>query len=312
MRCAAYQPASRRAFSWNQPSNNRRPPARLERQDITASKLDRLEPALDAFLSFDARALQLAIDADPGLVDLRVRGNTLLELATQPSTGAVPPDVIETLISAGAELDRALNLAGCWNLPELATQLLAAGADPAARADAGITPLESAAMHGSQEVADVLLARGLHRNSLWLAAAAGLLDELRSWVAPSGALLKPAGEYRPNFADVGRPAGAAPTDDPAEILGEALVFAAANGRTNTLDYLHGAGVNIDARPYRNTTGLHLAIQLCKPEMVTHLLELGAATSIRDDQYDSDARGWAAACDDGTPRAGAVRALLDAR
>ena len=99
---------------------------------MAPSETARLEPALDAFLSFDAAALRSAIDADPGVVHLRTRGNTLLERATQPSTGTVPAAVVDVLISAGAKLDRALNLAGCWNLPDPATQLLQAGANPAA------------------------------------------------------------------------------------------------------------------------------------------------------------------------------------
>ena len=276
---------------------------------MAASAETRLEEALDALLSHDAERLRAALDADPALVHRSVGSNTLLETATQPVAGAVPAEVIAVLIEGGAELDRALNLAGCWNLAELAEQLLDAGADPAARADAGITPLESAAMHGSADAADVLVRHGVHRSGLWLAAAAGQLELVRDWVDSDGTLLAPPGSYRPNFADVGRPAGAAPSEEPSEILGEALVFAAANGRLNVVDYLVGVGVDVDARPYRNTTGLHLAIQLGKLEMVRHLLELGASTTIRDDEYSSDALGWASACDKGSSPGPEIRELL---
>ena len=276
-----------------------------------SSDAARIEPALRAFLAGDAPALQRAVDADPDVVNLYVGENTLLELATQPQMSSVPRDVITVLIDAGAALDRALNLAGCWNLPELARQLLDAGADPTARADANITPLESAAMHGSRESADVLVAHGVHRGGLWLAAAAGQLDLVRSWVDAGGNLLRPPGAYRPNFADVGRPAGAPPTDDATEIVGEAFVFAAANGRRRVVEYLHAAGVDVDSRPYRNTTGLHLAIQFSKLEMVHRLLDLGASTSIEDDQYRSDAPGWARACDRGSPIGAAIRSVVEA-
>ena len=168
---------------------------------------------------------------DPGVVNLRVGDDTMLELMTQPEAGPPSTEMVDVLICAGADLDRALNLAGCWNLADLCTQLLAAGADPAARADAGITPLESAALHSSTEAADVLVAHGLHRPTLWLAAAAGLLPEVRRWVAPDGSLLANPGPCRPNWADVGRPAGTPPTDDPAEVVGEAFVFAALNSPT---------------------------------------------------------------------------------
>lgn len=269
---------------------------------------DRVQPALHAFLAGDVDMLRAAITSDPEIVNLSWQGNTLLEWATQPPHG-IDPSVVQVLIDHGANLDRALNLAGCWNLPALCQQLLAGGADPTARADAGITPLESAAMHGSTQAADILIGYGLHRPGLWLAAAAGRLDLVRSWVDPSGALLKPAGPYRPNWADVGRPPGTEPSDDPNEILGEALVFAAANGRAEVVDYLLDVGVDIDARPYRNTTGLHLAIQFHKPETVRQLLSRGASTNIVDDEFGSDAGGWAAACDDGSPAAESIVAFL---
>ena len=269
----------------------------------------RVQPALHAVLTGDADGLRAALEADPGAVDLKIGENTMLEWMTQPEGGTPAPEIVEVLINAGAYLDRALNLAGCWNLADLCTQLLAAGADPAARADAGITPLESAAMHSSTEAADVLVAHGLHRPSLWLAAAAGLLPEVRDWVAPDGSLLADPGPYRPNWADVGRPAGEPPTDDPAEIVGEALVFAALNNRQAVVDYLLDAGADIDARPYRNTTGLHFAIQFQRAGMVRHLLDRGASVTIEDANYGSDAAGWARACDDGSDTAAAIAAMV---
>ena len=271
---------------------------------------DRIRPALHAFLAGDATALEAAVDADPAVIDLAWNGNTLLEWATQPPHD-IDPAVIEVLLERGARIDRALNLAACWNLPELCARLLAAGADPRARADAGITPLESAAMHGSTEAADVLARHGLHRPSLWLAAAAGHLDLVREWVFPTLVLADGPGPHRPDWSAVGRAAGPAPGDDPAEIIGEAFVMAAANGRTAIVDHLLAAGADIDARPYRNTTGLHLAIQFAKPHMVARLLELGASTDIRDDEHRSDARGWARACNDGSPQRAEIVELLAA-
>ena len=272
---------------------------------------ERIQPALHALLSGDVDGLRVALQADPGTVNLRVGDDTMLELTTQPEAGTPSPEMIDVLVGAGADLDRALNLAGCWNLADLCTQLLAAGADPAARADAGITPLESAAMHSSTEAADVLAAHGLHRPNLWLAAAAGLLPAVRDWVAPDGSLLADPGPHRPNWADVGRPAGARPSDDPAEIVGEALVFAALNNRRDVVDYLLDAGADVDARPYQDTTALHFAIQFQRPEMVRHLLDRGASVTVEDANFGSDAAGWAQACDDGSETAASIRALVGA-
>ena len=269
---------------------------------MAASDDERVQPALHALLSGDVDGLRAALEADPGAVNLKIGENTMLEWMTQPEGGPPSPEMVEVLIGAGADLDRALNLAGCWNLADLCAQLLAAGADPAARADAGITPLESAAMHSSTEAADVLVAHGLHRPTLWLAAASGLLAEVRRWVAADGSLRADPGPYRPDWADVGRPAGTPPTDDPDQIVGEALVFAALNNRRDVVDHLLDAGADIDARPYQDTTALHFAIQFQRPEMVYHLLDRGASVTIEDANYGSDASGWAQACDDGSDAA----------
>ena len=226
----------------------------------------RVQPALHAMLADDAPGLRSAIEADSEIVAITWGENTLLEWVTQPPHG-ISDEIVETLIDAGSFLDRALNLAGCWNLDRLCSQLLAAGADPAATADAGITPLESAALHGSTRSADVLARQGLHRPSLWVAAATGQVAAVQGWVSADGELLKSPGPYRPNLADVGHPPGQPPTDDPDEIIGEALVFAGANNRMGAVDYLVAGGADIDARPYLNTTALHLAIMFTNPDAV---------------------------------------------
>lgn len=90
---------------------------------------ERMQPALHALLSGDADGLRAALAADPELIDAPWNGNTLLEWATQQPHGAAP-GCVAVLIAAGASLNRALGLAGCWNLADLCVQLLAAGADP--------------------------------------------------------------------------------------------------------------------------------------------------------------------------------------
>lgn len=275
---------------------------------MPAGKDERLLPALNALRSGDADRLRAVLDADPEVVNLEVGGNTMIESLTQPGA-PLSLEIVDVLIYGGAEVDRALNLAACWNLADLCSRLLAAGSDPTARADAGITPLESAAMHSSTEAADLLVEHGLHRRTLWLAAATGLLPVVRDWVAIDGSLLADPGPYRPDWADVGRPAGRPVTDDPAEIVGEALVFAAANDRRSVVDYLLGAGADVDARPYRNTTALHFAIQFGRLDTVRHLLRRGASVTIEDGTYGSDAAGWAEACENGNEDGTAIRRLV---
>ena len=50
------------------------------------------------------------------------------------------------------------------------------------------------------------------------------------------------------------------------------MFAALNDRRAVVDYLLDTGVDVDARPYRNTTALHFAIQFRRHDMVRHLLD----------------------------------------
>ena len=94
-------------------------------------------------------------------------------------------------------------------------------------------------------------------------------------------------------------------------MGEAFVFAALNDRHDVVDYLLDSGADIDARPYRNTTALHFAVQFGRVEMVRHLLHRGSSATIEDGTHNSDAAGWARACDDGSEAAATIRGLLGA-
>jgi len=219
-------------------------------------------------------------------------------VVTQPPHG-VDPTCIDVLIDAGSSLDRALGLAGCWNLPGLCTRLLEAGADPTSLCDetSPITPLESAAMHGSTRSADILIEHGLHRPTLWLAAATGRLDLIADWISPNGELLMPPGPYRPNWAHVGRVDAPPPADDPDQILREALTFAALNDRAEVVDHLLDIGVPIDAAPYRGITSLHFTVQYAKPHMVEHLIARGASLEARDDEWNATPTRWAEVCND---------------
>ncbi len=271
----------------------------------------RIAAALRAVEAADLDRFEKTLGNDPETVHARVGGNSVLEWLTQPDFSPPDPRFVDALIEAGAELDRALNLAGCWNLAQLCSQLLAAGADPSARADAGITPLESAAMHSSKEAADVLVGHGLHRPSLWLAAASGQLETVRDWVAPDRTLRRDPGPYRPDWADVGRPAGEAESNDDGEIIGEAFVFAALNDRRGVVEHLLQIGVDVNARPYQNTTALHFAIQFRRTEMVEYLLDRKASTAIRDAIFGAAAKDWAKACHDGSPESGEILRILEA-
>ena len=67
---------------------------------------ERVQPALHALLSGDIDGLRAALEADPGVVNLRVGENTMLEWMTQPEGGVPSPELVAVLIDAGAYLDR--------------------------------------------------------------------------------------------------------------------------------------------------------------------------------------------------------------
>jgi ankyrin repeat protein len=273
----------------------------------------------------DLERLRAMLDEHPELVRQRgTNGNDLFGMAGDL-------DVTRLLIERGADVNRGndygwtkLHSAGYGNDPELARLLLAAGArtDLSARGDGG-TPLIAALFWGHREVVDVL---GLEPRNLRVAAGLGLvalIDELAG-TAAAGAH---RGFYRPHG---GFPAWE-PSDDPQEVIDEALVWAAKCDRVEAIDRLVELGGALDADPYRGTplswaaangclaairrlvelgadvngrgtfggpdhgqgvTALHLAAQSGEAEAVEVLLELGADATIRDDLHGGTPAGWA--------------------
>ena len=208
------------------------------------------------------------LDRHPELVHVRgTNGNDLLGMAADL-------DLVRLLLERGADPNRGnvygwtkLHQAGYSNSRELAQLMLEAGArtDLFARGDGG-TPLVVALFWGHREVMDLL---GREPRNLRVAAGLGLLDEIRE-LARTPEAGAHRGFYRPHG---GFPAWE-PTDDPQEILDEALVWAAKSGRIEALDVLVELGARLDADPYRGTA-LTWAAFNGRTAAVRRLLELGA-------------------------------------
>ncbi|HEV3166994.1 MAG TPA: ankyrin repeat domain-containing protein [Isosphaeraceae bacterium] len=297
------------------------------------------EPFLSAFEAIqagDLGALGLAIRNEPSLVNAGgTNGNTLLNLAMSVKQ----PDAVRLLLDAGADPNRAnnrawspLHQAGYSNQPEMAQVLLDAGADVGAyaRGDGG-TPLTMALFWGHREAADVLATRGLLPDNLRVAAGLGNAERIASFFGVDGKLVQAAGAHRGFY----RPHSGFPawttTDDPQEILDEALVYACKSGRVEVLALLVDRGARVDADPYRGTpllwaasrnrvdvarwlldhgadvnqkatfggpshgkdlTALHLAAQSGHLPMVRFLVERGADLTIRDALYNGTPQSWA--------------------
>jgi ankyrin repeat protein len=266
------------------------------------------------------------LDAHPELVEMRgTNGNDLFGMANDI-------EITRLLLERGADVNRGndygwtkLHQAAYGNDPELARLLLDAGArtDLYARGDGG-TPLIAALFWGHREVVELL---GLEPGNLRVAAGLGRVEMIDELVGTPAAGAH-RGFYRPHG---GFPAWT-PSDDPQEILDEALVWAAKADRVEAIDRLVELGAGVEADPYRGTPlswaasngrlaairrlvelgadpngrttfggpthgqgvfPLHLAAQAGQEDAVDLLLELGADPTLRDGLYDGDAAGWAA-------------------
>jgi ankyrin repeat protein len=275
----------------------------------------------------DRERLVELLDRFPDLVVQRgTNGNDLLGMAGDL-------EIVSLLLERGADPNRGndygwtkLHQAGYGNDRELARLMLDAGArsDLFARGDGG-TPLVAALFWGHREVVALL---GREPVNLRVAAGLGDLELIRS-LAGTGQAGAHRGFYRPHG---GFPAWQ-PSDDPHEVLDEALVWAAKSDRAEAIRLLSELGARVDADPYRGTaltwaaangrvsairvlvdlgadpnqrgtfggpshgdgvTAIHLAAQSGQREAVTALLELGADPLIRDNLHGGHALGWARA------------------
>jgi ankyrin repeat protein len=199
-----------------------------------------------------------------------------------------------TLANAkGAHNKTPLHWAAEKNYTEIAELLISAGADINAEVSWGMTPLQWAANMGSRNVADILLKHGAAPQlNMWAAAGLGMLDVVKSfWDSPD--TLKPnAGQARTRDLGDGKWGEAAPPESYAELVSEACHIASRNGHVEVARFLLEKGADINCRGFFGAPGLHWAAIRGHKPMVEFLIEHGADLSLRDQQFNSTALGWA--------------------
>jgi ankyrin repeat protein len=216
----------------------------------------------------DRDELARLLDAHPELAAARgTNGNDLLGMANSL-------DVVRLMLDRGADPTRGndygwtkLHQAGYSNWPELARVMLAAGGrtDLSARGDGG-TPLIAALFWGHRDVVTLL---GREPGNLRVAAGLGLVDMIRELSGTPA-----AGAHRAFYRPHGGFPAWQPSDDPQEVVDEALVWAAKSGRVEALATLVELGADVNADPYRGTALTWAAVNGHVPA-VRALVELGA-------------------------------------
>jgi ankyrin repeat protein len=281
-----------------------------ERQD----RWRRLRPQAEALLAGDtARMAQLT----PGQADTLLQMLAMREiLGTKLGEGlGVPRAAVDVLIGKTTSLDSPLPQAVRSDRVEYVRLLLGAGADPGTRAG-GITLLETAIYSGSTQIVDLLAEHGIVPAALWTYAACGRLDLVRACFDADGRLRPDAALPRPNVADfLPVPAPNPATDDPEQIMAEALVHACQHGRTEVVRWFLDRGLNPDVAPYFGRTGLVWAVMSQQPEVAGLLMERGADPARGDEMVPLGAKALAAillATDQHDPVARQLDKLLRSR
>lgn len=307
---------------------------------------DRFEQARRALDGHDLDRLRALLDAAPQLVAARggVNRNDLLGMAAATRDERL----VTLLLERGADPAAAnvhgwtaLHQAAYVGLPALAALLLDAGAPSGVEArGAGGTPLVVALFWGHAATAELLAGRaGRAPGNLRVAAGLGDLALIEELIGSAGAaggatdagMTSAAGAARAfHRPHTGFPAWT-PSDEPQEILDEALAWAARNDRADAIGLLVARGARLDADVYRGmalawaascgtldaldrllalgadpdgrgsfgglehgegVTALHLAAQHGGIDAIERLLAAGADRTIRDALHGLTAAEWA--------------------
>ncbi len=252
-------------------------------------------PLQAAIVADDAGKLERLLRADPWLATARSLSPcdhpTLLcclVLETPPRRSL--DGLIRLFAELGAELSGPLGAAASIDNVRAAETLLDLGAPIAG--EGTWSPLEEALYWGHSSTVELLLKRGAPVDNLRKYAALGDLQGVKQCFDGDDRLNQEAGEVAWPFGPT------IPVDvrcDRSQIINNALVYAAAWGKTETAGELLTRGAQINAIPAGFDfagTPLHYAALNNRREMVDWLLERSADPAVRDLKVQNTADGWA--------------------
>lgn len=195
--------------------------------------------------------------------------------------------LVERLLAEGADPDglgpdrmTPLHCAAWSGDVRLARILLAGGASPSVvmHGTEGATPLALACFYAQSTVARVLAEPGPEPDNLRTAACLGRpLD--RFW--SDGRLTAQAGVGRSFYRPFDGFPEWTPSDEPQQILDEALSWCVRHGAVDSMAWLVAHGANVNANPYRGTP-LLWAIYADSVPAAAWLLDHGADPDLRHD------------------------------
>jgi hypothetical protein len=252
------------------------------------------QPAEAALAAGDLGALAALFTADPDLATARSGRShpTLLQclVLSMPPVDALE-DLIDYLAHHGAELtDPLIAACGMDNVRAIA-KLLDRGARIAG--NGRWSPLEEALYFGHPASVALLLERGAKVTNLRTAAALGDMAKVAQCFDETGALTAAAGEIASPFIKI--PIPEEHRRDPRQLLDNALVYAAAWGREEAVEFLLARGADINLIPAGFDfagTPLHYAALHGRRDMVDQLLRHGADPTIRDTKICKLPEDWA--------------------
>ena len=279
-----------------------------------------------AIRDHDLPALQALVLAHPELLradaeQLRVGWTLMAEaIENEPTDGRADAHEISNWLAAqGHDLPSSLNRALVrerrpWTVAAV-RRLLDRGADPSWIAPTGLTVLEHAIVqYWNGPAVDLIAARVRPRRAFWIAAGLGDVAGMRRFFGPDGRLTADAHRDRPplELMSVALAVPTLPEPDDVEVMAEAALVAAMNGRTAVLELLLDMGYPLDHRFWLDQTLVYFAIHHGMDTIVEVLVRRGANLDVSVGGQMPTARQLAAQMLDWVPHGRSPRSLRIAR